>query len=282
MKIINVIAYFAIFVLCTGCSTVVEKTGQVLDGSAFVEKKTAVYRTGENSAVSMEIREMKNKAGELSYIISLPQFPAMNIRAAAPSNDGEFDLASLNYMGGNTNGWNEYRLDLFGHGKLLISGTAAAFSIPDGIEPVQISWGRIRRYETRITGDEALAGLRNRRERILAVAEWMNGLEKAPAAASGKEFEKYWKPVLLPETVSKKKRPEGWLQESDQFVKAEDIKWNTGYTERVFPELLREIRNTGTLLRDWEEAVESLYIEYEWKRILEQLSQETVLHKAKR
>ena len=76
--------------------------------------------------------------------------------------------------------------------------------------------------------------------------------------------------------------PEGWERENDQWVKAEDIRWNTGYTERVFPEHLREIRNSGTLLRDWEEAVEWLYVEYEWDRLTEMLSGETVLYKTKK
>lgn len=36
-----------VFFLCAaGCSTVIQKTGEVMDGSAFREKMTAAYRTG--------------------------------------------------------------------------------------------------------------------------------------------------------------------------------------------------------------------------------------------
>ena len=273
---------FIVIFLYIGCSTFVEGAGRALDGSAFAEKKVAVYRTEKNAAFPVEIRGMQNKAGEISYIITLSQFPAMNIRVTAPENDGTVSLMSMNYLGGNTNGWNEYQLDLFGNGKLLLNETSAAFSVQDKIEQVQISWGRIRRYDNRITGDEALTGLRNRRERIIAIAENMNGIENAPVGIAGRDFEKHWKSLLFPEAVAKKKRPENWQQENDQFVKSEGIRWNTGYTERTFPKLLREIRNSGTMLRDWEEAAEWLYIEYEWKRITEQLSHETVLTKVKR
>jgi hypothetical protein len=249
-----------------------EKTGQVLDGSAFAEKKITVYESA-----NLEIREMRNKAGEHSVIIMMKKFPAVKIRGSASVHPGEFQLTSLEYLGSNLHGWNEYKQDIFGSGRLVLGEFASVFSIVEEIEMVQISRGRIHRYETSITGNEALAALNNRYERILSLAEWMNSLEDAPKGLLPKQFEKYWKPVLFPEIVSKKKRPEGWQLENDRWIKAEDIRWNTSYTERVFPELLRNIRDSGTLLRDWEEALDWIYTEYEWERILEQLSQRNIL-----
>ena len=267
--------------LCAGCVSLMEKTGQVLDGSAFAEKRTALYRTEKNAEPAMEIREMVNKAGERSVIVTLGQFPAMQLRGSSPAEKGEFYFTSLDYLGGSPQGWNEYRLDLYGQGILHLDETAARLSIPDSIEMVQISQGRIRRYDTRITGTEALTNLRNRHERILALAEWMNTREGSPAGASLKDFENHWKPILLPEMVARKYRPNGWQFDSDQWARAEDIRWNTSYTERVFPEVLREIRNSGTMLRDWEEAIDWLYITYKWDSINETLSRETVLGRRK-
>jgi hypothetical protein len=229
----------------------------------------------------MELWEMRNKAGEHSVLITLRKFPTMKIRGSAPDERGEFTVTSLDYLGGGPHGWNEYRLDLSGTGNLVLGETTAALSIPDAIETVGISSGRIRRYDTRITGTEALTSLRNRHERIIAIAEWLNSPENPSAKAidNQKEFEQYWKPILFPEITAKKKRPELWLQEGDRQVMAEDIRWNTSYTERVFPEVLRGVRDSGTMLRDWEEALDWLYIEYEWSRITESLSTETVLQK---
>jgi len=263
--------------VCLCCSSLVEKTGQVLDGSAFAEKQTAVYRMARDTDGAIEIREMRNKAGEYSLVITLRQFPAMKIRGAAPDDNGEFHFIALDYRGGNVHGWNEYRLDLAGSGKLVLSETTARLSVSDEIQAIGISSGRIRRYDTRITGAEALSSLRNRYERILALAKWMKNHENPPTFNNGDEFEEYWKPVLFPEMVSKKKRPANWRQENDQRVRAEDIRWNTGYTERVFPEELWAVRNSGTMLRDWEEALEWIYIEYEWNRIQELLARETIL-----
>jgi hypothetical protein len=49
----------------------------------------------------------------------------------------------------------------------------------------------------------------------------------------------------------------------------------------LFPEELREVRNSATMLRDWEEALDWIYNEYELDRIQETLAMETVLQKKK-
>jgi hypothetical protein len=109
----------------------------------------------------------------------------------------------------------------------------------------------------------------------------MYGRDNAPGVLDRKAFEDYWKPALLPEMVSKKKRPPEWETENVQWVKAEDVKWNSSYTEGVFPEHLWAVRNSGTLLRDWEEAFEWIYMEYEWERISALLSRQTNMQRIK-
>jgi hypothetical protein len=260
------------------CGTLVEKTGRFLDGSFRDEKKITVYRTAQKDGADMGVMEIRNKTGIHSVLITLEQFPAIKIHGSMPDENGAFHLTSLEYLGGSPHGWNEYRIDLAATGNLVLGETTAALSIPDEIISVEISAGRIRRFDTRITGTEALASLGNRRERILALTEWMS----APHDLDRDDFEKYWKSVLFPELVSKRKRPKDWRQEGDTWARAEDIRWNTSYTERVFPEELWSIRNSGTMLRDWEEAFEWIYVEYSWNRITELLSQETVLNRTKK
>jgi hypothetical protein len=257
------------------CVSLVEKAGQALDGSAFAEKKIAVY-----NASDMELWEMLNKDGERSFIIMLEKYPTIKFRASVPNEQGEFNLVSLDYLGGSPQGWNEFRLDLAGEGKLVFGEKTASLSVHhDSVETIQISAARIKRYDTRLSGSEALTLLRNRHERIKAIAEWMNGRETAYKDMDVNEFEKHWKPILFPEAVSKKKRPPDWRRENDQWNRAESINWNKSYTERLFPEELREVRNSGTMLRDWEEALDWIYNEYEWNRIKKLLSWETSLKK---
>ncbi|MDR0447253.1 MAG: hypothetical protein LBH07_01140 [Treponema sp.] len=280
--LINLIIYCLGVLLFAGCVSLVEKTGRVLDGTGSAEKQIAFYRIEkkEGSPADINIREVRNKAGLRSVIISLDQFPAMVLRSSVPNESGEIFLASMDYLGGNIHGWNEYRLDLYGTGNLRLNENNAVLSIPQKIEAIQIRSGRIRSYDTRITGTEALARLNSRRERILALVEWMRNREDAPKGLNNRvNFIKFWKPLLFPEMVSGKNQPEGWKRENDQWIKAEDIRWNHSYTERVFPEILREIRNSGTMLRDWEEVLSWIYIEYEWERILELLSKEIIIPK---
>jgi hypothetical protein len=265
------LAACAALVLYSGCVSVMEKAGQMMDGSAFAEKRIAFWQ-----GYGTEVTLVQDKSGGQSVIITLNKFPMMKLRGTPPNENGEFFLTSLEYLSGNVHGWNEYTLDLSGQGELFLSETAV-LSIENEIEPVQISAGRIHRYDTRIVGSDALTSLRNRRERIVTTVEWMASTEGAPDGQSIDNFEKHWKPLLFPEMVSKKTRPSGWSREGDLFLNAEDINWNVSYTERVFPEELRQVRNSGTLLRDWEESLSWIYMEYEWENIKEMLSRRIIL-----
>jgi len=257
----------------TGCVSMVERTGRILDGSAFAERVRATYSARGSG---LEIREVRARDGEYSLVILPERFPSVQIRASAPDDAGRFILLSLDYLDGNEHGWNEFRLDLFGSGSFVRpNGTGrgeATFSVARGFEPVQISSGRIRRYDTRITGNEALTYLRNRHERILVLTEWMRDQEPATGG-----FERHWGPILFPELARRRDRPREWLRPDDARVRAESVSWNTGYTERTFPEPLWNVRNSGTLLRDWEEALEWIRLKYEWNALAETLARETVL-----
>ena len=276
-KCVSVIAGLFLF-LHTGCVSMVERTGRALDGSAFAERVQAIYDSGDG----LEIREMRDRDGEYSLLIMPERFPSVRLRATAPDADGGFILVSLDYLGGNEHGWNEFRLDLFGSGSFVRShadgdGSGARFSLAQGFEPVQISFGRIRRYDTRITGNDALIYLRNRNERILALTEWM----RDQGGGYDPDFVRHWGPILFPELARNRDRPQGWLREGDTRIRAENVSWNTGYTERVFPEMLWNVRNSGTLLRDWEEALEWIHLKYEWNALVELLSRETVLFRTR-
>jgi hypothetical protein len=91
-----------------------------------------------------------------------------------------------------------------------------------------------------------------------------------------KEFENYWKPRLFPELVSKKKRPPEWTGGAVRQVRADSVKWNQEYTEILFPEELWELRNSGAMLRDWEETLAWIYLEYSWDSVFSSLNGITV------
>jgi len=277
-KVKLTLIFFIVFFL-SNCISIAEKTGQILDGSVFEEKIiTSFNGYNENgSLLNIKISIIENREKQKSLIFTFNNFPMFKLRADIPDENGIFQFLSLDYLAGNTHGWNEFSLQIFGSGYLIYSNSAGELEVTETIEHIQITHGRIHRYDTRITGNEALIALRNRSDRISALAAWMLNIENAPKGQTIKNFENFWKPILFPELVSKRKRPNNWCLSYDSFQKSNDIRWNTGYTERVFSEELWQVRNTGTLLRDWEEALMWIYMEYEWSNVLELLSNKIFL-----
>jgi len=281
MKLIKIIILVILTSLIFNCVSLMEKTGRALDGSASKFKTVSVYSTSvknKKQKPEIEISVVENKLKEKSILITIEKFPMIKLFGTFPDENGSFTLTSLEFLAGNTFGWNEYTLELIGVGNLKIKDTAT-LKIEE-IETVQITKGRIQRYDTRLTGKEALSALRNRYERILVLTEWMKSLNMEKGLTDDK-FEEYWEPILFPERVSNKKRPNNWKQSDDKFKTAESIRWNSSYTERKFPQELWPIRDSGTLLRDWEEALYWIYLEYEWENIVELLSKEHILTKNK-
>jgi hypothetical protein len=279
------ILYFAF--LCSGCASLVEKAGRALDGSAFAEEELAVYRLawaegytdaeGEapdrEESGSVEVRRLRRNADGSEFLAIFPgALPNLRINATLPDAEGRFYLSSLDFFCSSTMGWNEFTLDISGSGTFQTIRGAAFLRLDIPVETVNISKGRIRKAETRLTGDTALTVLRNRQERITALTQWMRGVEDVPPFHNEVEFESWWKPRVLPEMVSPVFRPPAWTATGAVWQRAEDVSWNTTYTKAVFPEDLREVRDSGTLLGDWNEALDWIYLTYEWEDLFSALS----------
>ena len=270
----------AIILLC-GCVALIERAGFFLDGSELAETTISRYNAYKlyGAASDIEIEFVENRMFEKSIIITVKAFPMVKLRGTQPESDGTFYFTTLEYVSGNTYGWNEYTSQLYGSGRIVLR-EISTMEITEQLVQVQITGGRIHRYDTRITGNEAFLSMRNRYDRITTLTQWMLTLDGLKGRTI-KEFERYWKPILFPEMAANRDRPEGWQLPDDVFQTAEDIKWNINYTERVFPPELFAVRNSGTLLRDWEEALSLVYLEYEWENLQNIFSNKIILYKVK-
>jgi hypothetical protein len=265
--------------------------GRALDGSAFAEEELARYRlawapgyTGagdeepdREESGSLEVRRLRGKNGVESLAIFPGTLPGVRINTTRPDAEGGFYFVSLDFFCSSLMGWNEFTLELSGGGTFREKDGGACLQVRVPVEMAGIGKGAIRRQETRLDRDEALTALRNRQERITALCAWMRGRGEAPPLRNVEEFEAWWKPILLPEMVSSSQRPGLWTEENAEWSRAEDIDWNTAYTRAVFSEDLWKIRDSGTLLRDWEETIDWIYIIYEWDDLCEFLSRELYL-----
>ena len=250
-----------ICLLLSGCSGMVQRGGEFLEGRAFAEMELALYRSGERRN-RIELRELRLENGERVIDISSAQWPGLTLRGSSPDGRGGFELRQGRILSSHANGWNEFILDISGAASFIdpvftypISSGGILY-IEGDIERLEISSGSIRLRSNRLSGEAALGPLRNRRERILALTDWMKYwlIENAgPEEGEGsrafnnpKDFERFWRPILFPELVLRSRRP----------------------AEITLPEDLGELKNTGALLRDWEEALAWIFIEYSWENII--------------
>ena len=265
--------------LLVSCTSLIQKGGEVLEGSAFEEKTIALYRSATASSgirvneVIFELRKLRLKDGGEAVEITSNAWPGFALRGTRPDDNGNFHLTQARIFSSHIHGWNEFTLDLLGDASFPLEGEMAGLLLMDEeVERVQISSGMIRLKSNYITGNAALAPLRNRRERILALTEWMKEWRHNNSAdvyfASEIEFANYWKPRLFPELASKKNRPPEYSTENAEWNRADSVNWNCSYTKRIFPEELYLLRNSGALLRDWEEAQAWIYLEYSWNNII--------------
>ena len=267
------------------CASLVEKAGRALDGSAFAEEELALYRLAwadwyrddegdqpdSDEPGSLDVRLLRGKDGSETLAIYPGVFPGLRINATPPDSEGRVQLMTLDFFCSNINGWSEFTLEIIGSGIFRTAGGGACLRLDLPVEEGGLLHGKIRRLETRLTGEEALSALHNRQERIASLCAWMHKQENIPPLRNKTEFDSYWQPRVLPEMVEAKERPAAWM-EGAVWVRAEDISWNTSYTEKTFSEELWKVRNSGTLLRDWEESLDWIYFIYCWDGLFEFLA----------
>jgi hypothetical protein len=255
-----------------GCSTLVQRSGDFLDGGGG--KTLETYRSAEkDKKLRTEVRKVLIDGGDEILEIENAALPGFRLRSSLPHENGTIEFRSLEFLSSHYFGWNEFSLELLGSGFFSTGENTALLKIAEAPERIQLKEGRLRLKESRLASDEALRFLRNRRERILALIEWMKTLEGVPAFTGQETFETYWKPRLLPELVPKKKRPPEWSAEDRDFIRADSVRWNRDYTRRIFPEGLWDYRDSAALLRDWEEGAAWIYLEYAWDSIIASLSE---------
>lgn len=285
MKYRYFLKVFLLTLILGACSSLMQKTGKLLDGSAAREKTVQVFENREAGFAGKGVRLsiIRNKKENRDFLaIELGAFPTLRLRGSVPDPAGRFSLEAVDFLSPNLNGWNEFTRDLTGEGSFRNESSAGFLVIQGETEFLDISAGRIRRNDSRLTGEEALTALRNRQARVDALNGWMDaylaGNDRGRTFQNQDAFEKYWRRILFPEMLSSRKRPPEWAaaagqgNEGEVWQTGEDVRWNRNYTALMFPEELQALRNSGTMLRDWEESLSWIYYQFEWDSIIESLS----------
>ncbi|MDR2185587.1 MAG: hypothetical protein LBO80_07995 [Treponema sp.] len=274
LRLILRLPLFLAAVLCwPGCVSLVERGGRWLEGDR--EKILAVYRGG-----NFELRHVRSrKSGAESLALFTGSFPTLRINASAPDSSGGLTLFSLDFTSPSYSGWNSFTMELAGAGTFSLRGNGGTLRI-ETLEILQISGGKIRHQDDRITGEEALSALRNRYERIRSLTGWMHERGQGRLFADQKAFEAYWEAALFPERLPRQKRPPDW-ERNARWVREGERRWNETYTRETFPGELWLVRNSGALFRDWEEAAAWIYFDYRWENLAESLTGELYFSKVR-
>jgi hypothetical protein len=217
--------------------------GKLLEGK--IERTVNKYRSPQTVPKGRGYKVTERTGGRLDIIIE--SMPAITLKTGIPEGDGSFALKSLDFLAGNPSGWVEFSLELSGTGNFVAGDGYAGLRLNPPVEPVRISGAKIRRTGTHLSGEDAILVTNNRYERIQALTEWMRERDVPREVTRNlRDFEAYWKPLLLSET------------------------------EITLPEELQPLRDSGTLKRDWEEGYEWIFLVYAWENIFNPLEISTV------
>lgn len=180
----------------------------------------------------------------------------------------EIYLTSVRLFSNWANGWTEGRYEASGRLSLEpVTPEAAAGPYTLGLEDPPELWGivegEIRYYDTYYRGDDGIAKVRARVDRLQALADFLRARPDSPTFYPGLRrggpeqpaFREETRPLLFPE-LTRRELPEGPVEIGS------DISWSVSYTEENFPERLHPLRNSGTMFRDYEEALELFYSFY--------------------
>lgn len=160
-------------------------------------------------------------------------------------------------------GWTE--ADIPAEGTIVVTADSSSKTGLEvsSIEPIALSDAedaRIRYRDTILSGDQAAALFNRRLGRVEAASAWL--AETIPEAATYRQFAASSSRLLFPEAYG---YPEGVKRSAkikENRTAGEGYLWDTDYTASAIPEVLREVRNSGTLFRDWEESSELFYFMY--------------------
>ena len=269
-------------VLFSSCLSITDGAGRLMDGSLFAEK--TVSKTTLKDAAGTKVASIITKEKRPALVITSSAVPNLRIYGTEPDENGRFQFTSAVFLCSTHNGWNEVNYDVYGNGIYTrLDNTTGSLRFETPLEIIDISKGGMRYGDSRLTTERAVVELRNRAERIDALIAWMGGTgnpfgQSADGAAFSDKaaFIAYWRPRLMPELYSPFKRPAEYKQAVKSAGKpaysfGEDVLWNKQYTEYIFPAHMHKLRDSGALLRDWEDAHDWIYLKYIWKTLPDML-----------
>jgi len=284
LNVLHICAY--VIILCsvyTSCAGYSEK---------FVSEERLVFKEGKSGKEALidigltqtptSISQNNNTAHsahlnrKATVEITSPLLPSLTISGVTDGftdNRIKIEVLQLSFLSNWPNGWTEGVYEASGIITLNQKNGTWISSVEDPFTIWDIKKGEIRYYDTYYLKDDGLKKVRNRFDRIKEVTRYLKAERQFPAFIGnktkktiyGKSMNNIVTPFLFPETVNFQKLqdtktlPKEFSEKTSagsnpSYTRGAEITWRTDYTDAVFPENLKQLRNSGTLWRDYEET----------------------------
>jgi hypothetical protein len=189
----------------------------------------------------------------------------------------EIEFEELRYFGNWQRGWTEAVFPVTGSIRISFDGEFWRGRVLEKPTIGPAKTAKLRYMDSYLSGEQAVEAVRNRAERIeAAIAVWRDhdetwferpvrekGLFKR--SPKGQSFSETVGPVFFPEVYGYGNG--SWSE--GPWVRGDGRKWDAGYTRSRFPDHLWEVRDSGTLYRDWEEGFPLWYLTAQWSSFWE-------------
>lgn len=221
----------------------------------------------------------KDESGRLTMKLSKDSKIALTGEVLPDAATNQVQATELSWFTNWNEGWTEAKLACVGRLEIVRDGEAWNVNV---IEPVMISSAesaKLRYKDAYYKGEEARNLLDRRISRIRSACAFLNQKFESKVFTIFESEEKELNKgsfvteagkALFPEVYGYPEgtEPEGKVASDGgkRFVKGEGLSWDRIYSENVLPEELREVRDSGTLYRDWEETRYLFYYIYTLER----------------
>lgn len=267
MKVISKVLVLTILLSIISC---------VSSGDEYRSFNTIGYKKrskikSKRPLISIEVE--KNESGKHILSLNSPVIPGITINGQVSIEAGEivYYITDVRLFSNWENGWTEGFYEA--SGKYVIekkSNSNYKFKEVDKFELWDIVSGEIRYHDSFFRADDGMWKVKNRVDRLKEVTRILHkdfnlapvyGSNTKATTISGK-FEDSVYLLLFPELYKfekleqKNSLPKTFYGNTfeKETVKGNGIKWRVDYTKSVFPEQLWELRDTGTMYRDAQEA----------------------------
>jgi len=225
---------------------------------------------------TLQIKE-KNRA-----VLHLPFKGTVEINGEAFEEDDQnwvFYTDRLHLFFNWNDGWTESQIALQGAVRLSLDDKNKwKMSVIETPLLGSVLQGEIRFRRKKIKGDRAIDFMSRRLARTRSVTDFIQrtltvsdyNFDDSKNDLFSKDFNKKIKQLLFPEVygfTEEYPQPPIQNEQTDRLVRGEEIQWDTLYTSEYFPEELWDVRNSGTLFRDFEEASNFIYINCIWQEL---------------